>query len=489
MNLSPWLSLLKEPSCLTPFLFYFLYLVWYYLKTKPLIGAHDSLVDSLMDPQGRDRAIAKLTAPNRWRIFYQDSLNGLLARFDRWFGKGWFNPRALHVCYLLALGYSLLFVFIAWLFTGEGWIRELIFRPYMDGWERLWQGGLFIGGMALTGYVLSLFLNGSLENRIKAHLPRNWPPGLVTLITEIVKMVAFAGAFAVAFAGAVAFAFAFADTFAFASAFAGTFAFAVTGTGALILAVAFVFNLISERIKRNEIGFGVSSAYLLAGMGLALWGILAFDERWASVIPWKLAAGMPIWTTLIFLPTINAFFDVASLQVSRYFIGKIKQDNRHQNILWMAADVAVAIALLAGLYLTLFAALDVVDQWLFPETKFFTVERWKELFWDKKDWFHPDILWLTLMASTTLFVTFIHLSLAFAHLFMPLWHRKDKKNIAGLIREMKREAEGNADRKVSPAICRDLARAYYFPWEHGVVLGSLTLWGIGCVLHYLVLQG
>ncbi|VFM95054.1 MAG: hypothetical protein BECKG1743D_GA0114223_100611 [Candidatus Kentron sp. G] len=89
---------------------------------------------------GREEAIGKISARNRWSTFYRSSLDGLLAFFDRWFGeaeKGWRNPRALQLCYLLAFMYPLLFVFGSWLATGEGRIGSLVvFLPDIEWGER-----------------------------------------------------------------------------------------------------------------------------------------------------------------------------------------------------------------------------------------------------------------------------------------------------------------------------------------------------------------
>nr|VFJ45791.1 MAG: hypothetical protein BECKFW1821A_GA0114235_10116 [Candidatus Kentron sp. FW]VFJ46545.1 MAG: hypothetical protein BECKFW1821B_GA0114236_10019 [Candidatus Kentron sp. FW] len=198
---------------------------------------------------------------------------------------------------------------------------------------------------------------------------------------------------------------------------------------------------------------------------------------------------MLVWTALLFLPAINALFDVVSLQLSRRFLAKINEDNRYRNILWIVADVLVAIVLLMGLYGTIFLSLDAVDRLLFPAVELFTVARWWELLWQQRDWFHPEILWLTLMASTTLIVTGIHLVFAFAHLFVPLWHRSDKEKIAGLIGQIRSRTAAHPADKVPEADCRALARAYYFPWEHGIVLGTLVLWGLGYVLYTFVIRG
>nr|VFK37298.1 MAG: hypothetical protein BECKSD772F_GA0070984_101345 [Candidatus Kentron sp. SD]VFK42392.1 MAG: hypothetical protein BECKSD772E_GA0070983_101641 [Candidatus Kentron sp. SD]VFK79435.1 MAG: hypothetical protein BECKSD772D_GA0070982_10501 [Candidatus Kentron sp. SD] len=83
------------------------------------------------------------------------------------------------------------------------------------------------------------------------------------------------------------------------------------------------------------------------------------------------------------------------------------------------------------------------------------------------------------MAFTTLIVTFIHLTFVFAHLFVPLWRRGDREKIAGLIRAIREKAAAHPDKKVPEADCRRLATAYYFPWEHGIVLGTLCSLGAG----------
>nr|VFK43737.1 MAG: hypothetical protein BECKTC1821D_GA0114238_101813 [Candidatus Kentron sp. TC] len=93
------------------------------------------------------------------------------------------------------------------------------------------------------------------------------------------------------------------------------------------------------------------------------------------------------------------------------------------------------------------------------------------------------------MASTTLIVTVIHLVFAFAHLFVPLWHSRDRDRITGLIRAIRERAAAHPEGKVPEADCRALATAYYFPWEHGIVLGTLTLWMVGYLLYTLITPG
>nr|VFJ45269.1 MAG: hypothetical protein BECKFM1743C_GA0114222_100236 [Candidatus Kentron sp. FM]VFJ51484.1 MAG: hypothetical protein BECKFM1743A_GA0114220_100946 [Candidatus Kentron sp. FM]VFK05886.1 MAG: hypothetical protein BECKFM1743B_GA0114221_100066 [Candidatus Kentron sp. FM] len=185
----------------------------------------------------------------------------------------------------------------------------------------------------------------------------------------------------------------------------------------------------------------------------------------------------------------NTLFDFASLQLSRFFPTRIKEHNRHLNILWIVADVLAAIVLLIGLYWAIFLSLEAVDNRLFPELELFSVERWRELFWHQRDWFHPEILWLTLMALTTLIVTAIHLAFVFAHLFVPLWDRGDREKMAGLIQAIREKAAAHPEKRVPEADCRALATAYYFPWEHGIVLGTLALWVLGYLLYNGVIHG
>nr|VFK62264.1 MAG: hypothetical protein BECKTC1821F_GA0114240_10726 [Candidatus Kentron sp. TC] len=216
---------------------------------------------------------------------------------------------------------------------------------------------------------------------------------------------------------------------------------------------------------------------------LALFAIFAFGE------PGKLAIGMIGWIALGVLPALNAFFDLASLQLSRWFLDKIKEHDRYLNILWIVADVLVAIVLLMGLYGAIFLSLDAVDRHLFPDATLFAADRWRELFWERRDWFHPEILWLTLMALTTLVVTAIHLVFVFAHLFVPLWHLRDQEKIDELIRDIRKRAAAHPENKFQESDCRALAKAYYFPWEHGIALGALTLWMLGYALHRVAIHG
>ncbi|NNJ85466.1 MAG: hypothetical protein HKP13_11145 [Gammaproteobacteria bacterium] len=81
---------------LTPFALYAAYWLRYRFKKKPFhTGDYDNLVRDLYDPVGREVAIERISVTNRLRDFYRDFLDGLLFFFDRWFGVGWLNPRAL----------------------------------------------------------------------------------------------------------------------------------------------------------------------------------------------------------------------------------------------------------------------------------------------------------------------------------------------------------------------------------------------------------
>ena len=254
----------------------------------------------------------------------------------------------------------------------------------------------------------------------------------------------------------------------------------VSVAAAIAICIAFIVLFAIKRIVKKNPGFLFSIAHLLIMMALTLWLIYEFRE------PGRTVNGILLWTVFVFLSGINALFDVASLQLSRWFLTQIKEHDRYLNIFWTVLDVLVAIALLIGLYGTIFLCLEAVDNRLFPELQLFTVARWRELLWEQRDWLHPEILWLTLMASTTLIVTVIHLVFAFAHLFVPLWHRRDREKITGLIRAIREKATAHPEKKVPEADCRRLATAYYFPWEHGIVLGTLTLWMVGYLLYTLI---
>nr|VFJ73418.1 MAG: hypothetical protein BECKFM1743C_GA0114222_107292 [Candidatus Kentron sp. FM]VFJ73514.1 MAG: hypothetical protein BECKFM1743A_GA0114220_107272 [Candidatus Kentron sp. FM]VFK20955.1 MAG: hypothetical protein BECKFM1743B_GA0114221_107472 [Candidatus Kentron sp. FM] len=319
-------------------------------------------------------------------------------------------------------------------------------------------------------------------------------------LSALAGAIAFAPAIAIAFALVFALtignAFVVLFTFVFAGAVfgfsvstlvdsvAGIFASVFTGvsTGAIALSVSATFGSVEEQLNRNRSGFWLSGVYVAVMMFLSLWGIFLLGESE------RLKEGMALWTAFVYLPAINAFFDVASLQVSRFLLGKIRQDGRVPNIVWMVVDVIAAVALLVGLYWLIFLSLGAVDRWAFPEETIFPVARWRELFWETRDWFHPEILWLTLMALTTLAVTGLHLTFVFVHLFSPLRLPGDRERIAGLIGEIEAEAKDNRGQAGTDR-CRRLASAYYLPWEHGIVLGTLTLWGIGYILYALVLHG
>nr|VFJ57385.1 MAG: hypothetical protein BECKFM1743A_GA0114220_101895 [Candidatus Kentron sp. FM]VFJ73201.1 MAG: hypothetical protein BECKFM1743C_GA0114222_107101 [Candidatus Kentron sp. FM]VFK20738.1 MAG: hypothetical protein BECKFM1743B_GA0114221_107221 [Candidatus Kentron sp. FM] len=521
--------ILKEVSenwpWLVPLLLYVFYLLRYHFKKKPLhVGDYDNLVSDLIDVLGRDKAIAWIKARTKsWgHIRYQELLDGLLGFFDRWFGEGWFNPQALHVCYLLAFIYPVVFVFVSWLFGKEGKIGKLEIFPHgIEMWDRLWQGGLLVGGIALSSYILMRVFNRKLGNWIEKRPKNYWKEAFVSLIAIIFADVVFffvactvsyastggvanvigiinlvgplgvVSAIAAAIfydkiiAGSVSLAFLVAVVSAGILAFASSLSISAAFATGIIVIFFFSSFLKNARQKtREKIGIWLSGLYLFFVVLVSAYLFTHLGKRI------ELQAGIVTWTMIVLLPAINSLFDFISLQLSRWFLTQIKQHNRHLNILWGVADVLAAIVLLVGLYWAIFLSLAAVDRLLFPEVELFTVARWWELLWQERDWFNPEILWLTLMAFTTLIVTLIHLIFVFAHLLVPLWHRRDQERIAWLIREIEEKgAKPGAQKKVPEADCRALATAYYFPWEHGIVLGTLALWGLGYVLYTFVIRG
>nr|VFJ45263.1 MAG: hypothetical protein BECKFM1743C_GA0114222_100234 [Candidatus Kentron sp. FM]VFJ51468.1 MAG: hypothetical protein BECKFM1743A_GA0114220_100944 [Candidatus Kentron sp. FM]VFK05883.1 MAG: hypothetical protein BECKFM1743B_GA0114221_100064 [Candidatus Kentron sp. FM] len=83
-------ALTENWGIFAPFLLYAAYLVRYFLVRKPLqTGIYNNLAADLLDPVGRESAMARIGAPNRWSIFYRGFLDWLLGFFDRWFREGW----------------------------------------------------------------------------------------------------------------------------------------------------------------------------------------------------------------------------------------------------------------------------------------------------------------------------------------------------------------------------------------------------------------
>nr|VFJ93404.1 MAG: hypothetical protein BECKH772A_GA0070896_1005613 [Candidatus Kentron sp. H]VFJ94120.1 MAG: hypothetical protein BECKH772B_GA0070898_1005514 [Candidatus Kentron sp. H]VFK06775.1 MAG: hypothetical protein BECKH772C_GA0070978_103731 [Candidatus Kentron sp. H] len=88
-------TLWVEYAWLAPLVLYAAYLGRYFLVRRPLrTGLYNDLVSDLHEPEGREAAIGKIGAPNRWRTFYRDSLDGLPGFFDRVFGEGGGGIRA-----------------------------------------------------------------------------------------------------------------------------------------------------------------------------------------------------------------------------------------------------------------------------------------------------------------------------------------------------------------------------------------------------------
>nr|VFK18009.1 MAG: hypothetical protein BECKLPF1236A_GA0070988_101872 [Candidatus Kentron sp. LPFa]VFK33280.1 MAG: hypothetical protein BECKLPF1236C_GA0070990_102002 [Candidatus Kentron sp. LPFa] len=91
-------------------------------------------------------------------------------------------------------------------------------------------------------HLLFFVVSDKLADWVRGRLPSSWPEGLVTSIAWIANLLA------IAFTGAVA--------------------------------------VVAERIDEDRFGFGLSGAYLVGAMLLALWGIVTFGE------PENLADGM-----------------------------------------------------------------------------------------------------------------------------------------------------------------------------------------------------
>nr|VFJ45487.1 MAG: hypothetical protein BECKDK2373C_GA0170839_101155 [Candidatus Kentron sp. DK] len=518
-----------------------LYQLQLFFTAKPLRrGQYRNLITDLKDPLSREETIADpILAPGGWGHFYHRALAGLLRRLDSWFGEGPLHPRAFHLCYLLAFIYPLLLVMVAWIFTGEGRIGTLtVFSPGFAWPTRLGWSAALAGSGALLGFVAFLAASDRLDARIAARLPGHGSPGRVENAVALTRMgaliggmavvlavawaadsagvgvgvgVVVAGAGAGAVAGAVAVAFAFAVAvavvvvaFAFAGLVAGLvavgFASAVVGASAVAVAVAFAaaiafagafavagaiagaYRYATSRFGEGGVLLGLSVVYPFAMAALALWVMAAF------VAPEQQQEAILFWTAFAFLPAVNAVFDLVSLQVSRGFMARIRAHRRGWNILWGLLDAVVAFLLLAGLYLTLFAALAGVDA-LFPAWDLFPVDRWRALFWGPaRDWLAPEVLWLTLMAFTTLLITAAHLVLVFSGLFTRRLNRRDERDIRRLIRGLRDKARRDPEGKgqVPERPCRELAGAWCIAWERSVALGVSAVLALGYGVAWLV---
>ncbi len=249
------------------------------------------------------------------------------------------GSKAFDKCLRVALLYPVFLFSVAWLFGGTGYLAEVSILPERDGdgqplslFNRLWRWGAFVlGAIFIAAYVVAAptFVNW-IVNRLRHRLARAPLPtrairyldAVVSFVT-IVMVVGVVGV--VVLVGGAAFV---------ASAVViGVAAGGVVVGGAVAVAI-FAFGLSGS--------FGVVVAGVMVGVSGALVAVLgggAFGVGVAAV------ASVAIAVLYVLLPFLNAFMDLASLQVSRVLIRHMV---RHQGPLY---GVGVALHVVADLFL------------------------------------------------------------------------------------------------------------------------------------------
>ena len=160
--------------------------------------------EKLDDPHHRARVIE--TRGGGWTTGYFAALEGLTDWADRFYGRARFGWHAFERCLMLAFLYPVLAALLAWVVANAHSPGGLpLFDDQPGAWSRLWRAGIVLAsGVSFALYLANLeriiaridsFLRFFLPNLNRAH-------GFLSKACAL--FIAVAGAFAVAFAGAVA---------------------------------------------------------------------------------------------------------------------------------------------------------------------------------------------------------------------------------------------------------------------------------------------
>jgi hypothetical protein len=335
-----------------------------------------------------------------------------------------FHPHALNKAILIAYVYSTVFFVLPWIFGGEGGLGNAVLLPADSPW---WVRLLTLGFYALFADLARRIVRPETPRtqRLLFFLVTMVLAGSLMLVLQQLNAGAFAVAVAVAFAvaGAVAVAFAVAGAgagtvaVAVASAVAGAFAVADAVADAVAVAVAGASVVVGVF---GSYYFRVSTRVLASGLkprlarSCKLWLMLVVLLAVAIAAPkWLPGLGLPLITSpfsstgepfvLLFfigvLPLVNAAFDFVSVGLTQLFFRKIM---RNQNNRWwfIVLDLFSAAALVAGLYVFVYAALLLMQRcgWGVDAKPIF------KSFVDSP----LSVSWLLLLAITNVVPTLIH---------------------------------------------------------------------------------
>lgn len=353
----------------------------------------------LADPKSRQEMLTLFKAKTFWACYQNAVITYLLAPAYHWFGEKPISWRMYSWCLIIAFIYPIWLLIISWVLGGTGELGELVLLNNLDKSSRFPSFALLVvlsifcywfiakGGRGLiTNQILDFFIT----LKLRLLLPRT-----------LLKTMAFAFAFSIAFIGAGSIVVAFAETgvggftiavgFAVAITVAITVAEAAAFAGATIIAIVFAIALVS---------IGSGTGFIV-----------------------------PLIIFLVLLPIFNALWDCVSVAASRSLITHlVNQANKRWLLLaaHIVADVVLAIVFMLCITISIPAILQSVNIVL-AYTNIDVVIGWPVLLEQARQAPFTAGLAVTGMLFTTLIPTLLHLVvciMAYICPHTPMWLKK-----------------------------------------------------------------
>jgi len=339
--------------------------------------------------------------PSLYKLLLKDVLNFL----NKYLGPlKLFSYQAFDKHLLFSLIYSFVFLYLVWLFGGDGKIGTLEVIPNKNR---------VIVSLYLIFEIIIIYLLSSHAKQIRnflakqvpyfSHQSNTWQALLVAAIVVGVGVGVIAG-WVVDVVGVVAAVV----------VGVGVVAAVVVGVVGVVTVVGVVVSTLINHIDPNTI------LYLLF---------------------------------FLILPLINAIFDYISMLFSRYFAKKILEThNKWKVFLDLVLDLLIAALLFVALALTLFYVIEFSNVHIIKdEALLIPIETYKTQLMSNP--FDKDVLWITLMFVSTLLPTLMHL---FLGLYSFVAFVLVKPHLHKLVEELnKLELKNNHKKEI---VAKDLAQ-------------------------------
>ncbi len=458
-------------------------------------GRHARIKEDLSLADSRQEIVAELrreTTAAKSQQGYEKRLTWVLDWADRRIGAAW-SGEAYGVSAALALFYPLALVLLIWIATGEN-------HSGMDGFlsqtAPVWQRQTFISSLALGGF----FMWRSFRTGVGQGNPLyGLGLGIFAIAIAIAIAVSGAGAGAVAGAGAgavavagivagadavvVAVVIAAAVTTAVASAVttavAGPFTAAGAGVGVgVAVGVGVGVGAVGRVIKQYK-----GRGYLALSI---LYSVVAFAAAalFAGEYNWQPGLSGAFIIFILFVPTVNAVFDWASISLTRGLLRRSLADgvSDRLRIGLGILDLGLALLLLIGLIVTLGFVIQAFNATAIaaggdPQLKLTNL-----ISGIAAEPFKVDYLWIHLMVFSTLLPTLVHVltaALSFAAAWLP--NAKTRREFADQIESGAYETNARIQRR----IIRHLAWGSVMPACAFTLVVGIGLYGFAMLFFQL----